>query len=252
MSCGCGAQERPLGAGTARSRQPARAERRRGPQCPDLAPAAGWLRAGGISPGSDLLRPVRAREPRAPPAALNSAAPRPPHRRSPPFFPSLPAQPAEDSTRPALRRAGFHPLSCSFSVLQETESWLPGPPVTNGSPWTQSRTGSGLDAPRISRGGQRTSWKESGEEKKEQEERRGPLSGCDDGEKHRVHLPVTTAPTPAPRPPPASPAVPFAPRAAWLAWLAGLPALRGQAGAPSSEHALCWVLDPILLEPSVP
>lgn len=105
-------------------------------------------------------------------------------------FPSLPAQPAEDSTRPALRRSGFHPLSCSFSLLQETESWLPRPPVTNGSPWTQSRTGSGLDALRISRGGQRTSWKESGEEKKEQE-RRGPLSGCDDGEEHRVHLPVT-------------------------------------------------------------
>ena len=60
------------------------------------------------------------------------------------------------------------------------------------------------------------------------------------------------SPNPPPRPPPASPAGPFAPRAAWLAWLAGLPGLRGQVGALSSEHALCWVLDPILLYPSVP
>lgn len=82
---------------------------------------------------------------------------------------------------------------------------------------------------------------------------RGPLSGCDDGEKHRVQLPLTPPPpTAPPRPPPASPAVPFAPRAAWLAWLAGLPGLRGQVGALSSEHALCWVLDAILLYPSVP
>ena len=87
-----------------------------------------------------------------------------------------------------MRRAGFHPLSCSFSLLQETKSWLPRAPVTNGSPWTQSRTGRGLDAPRISLGGQRTSWKESGEEKKKQE-RRGPLSVCDDGEKHKSSAP---------------------------------------------------------------
>ena len=60
--------------------------------------------------------------------------------------PSLPAQPAEDSTGPALRRSGFHPLSCSFILLQQTESWLPRPPVTNGSPGTQPRTGSRLDA----------------------------------------------------------------------------------------------------------
>lgn len=177
--------------GTARSRQLARAERRRGLQCPGLAPAAGWLHAGGISPGSDLLRPLCARKPRAPPAALNCAEPRPPHRKSLPF-PSLPAQPAWDSTRPALHRAGFYPLSCSFSLLQETKSWLPRAPVTNGSPWTQSRTGRGLDAPRISLGGQRTSWKESGEKKKK--ERRGPRSACDDGEKHRVQLPLTTLP----------------------------------------------------------
>ena len=101
---------------------------------------------------------------------------------SSPTPPSVPrpltpaAQPAEGFTRPALRRAEdarFHPLSCSSLLLQEPKSWLPRAPVTNGSPWPQSRAGSILDAPRISPCGQ-TSRKEAGEEKKEEAERRGP------------------------------------------------------------------------------
>lgn len=196
MNCGCGAQERQLGAGTARSRQLARAERRRGPQCPGLAPAAGWLRAGGISPGSDLLRPVCARKPRAPPAALNNAAPRPPHRKSPPFHPSQPSLPRTLPGPPCAEPASTLFLAPSHSFKRPSPGYQGHQSLTVAPGHSQAQ-GAVLMPLASHSVGKEHPGRNQERRRKSKRRARGPLSGCDDGEKHRVQLPLTSPPTPS-------------------------------------------------------